>query len=107
MQSERIEALLAQLTDAQRQDYERLLAELSNHGGDLNQLSVDDQQRLAKLNAAMNPKDEILETDAVESLTVNVNESEEAHSTLGRAPEISPTTTPFGGLCGRAIKSAL
>ena len=98
MQNERIEILLQQLSSQQRKDYERLLTELSAHGGDLSKLSSADQETLATLSAAMNPETEITETETTEpdsELTAEVSRDEDV-AIPGSAPTISPTTTPFG-----------
>ena len=99
MQADRIADLLAQLSPEQRQDYERLLQELSQNGGDISQLTPAEQQLLAELSAAMQPTAEASkvvdsEPDVAEQ-TANVTQPEETQVTRP-APQYSPSATPFG-----------
>jgi len=99
METERIASLLEQLSPEQRQDYERLLVLLSEHGGELTKLSAQDQATLASLSAAMNPQQHHAPTvdnsEEVADHTADVVESERLETPL-KVPELSPTSTPFG-----------
>ena len=103
MESDQIQALLAELSTDEQQEFEQLLLELKSVKGDLSQLSEEYQLTLTKLAQKHmpqpeEPKEAVDEVRvASESITATEIIDDSNNAVFAAAiPETSPIETPFG-----------
>lgn len=113
MESDQIQALLAELSTQEQQQFEQLLDELKTVKGDLTQLSAEHQNLLADLanrHMPITAEDDSgsIETGPGESLITATEHSTtdaQVTPTVAEVPEHSPTDTPFGQYVLEQIKT--
>ena len=103
MESDQINALLAELSEQEQAQFKQLLIELSNSKGDLSALSEEHQLMLATLANKHQPvtepaiADQADTSSKTQSVTATDQEtSEPSLKPVAELAEHSPTDTPFG-----------
>ena len=109
MEADQIQALLAELSTEEQQQFEQLLDELKTVKGDLTRLSNDNQSLLAGLAERHMPKAAEVSDSATEQMPVTATEHSVADTqdapAVTELPDRSPTDSPFGQYVIEHIKS--